>query len=767
MVTGKPEALIYLEPSDAFIGSDKRGDREFFFITRQGKLMLLGYASSTGEFEFIEMDYGNIGIINDFSVAGDFVILSADSGLTYLFFSNNGYELLGNRVEFPKFSFGMVNHSEISVKMPSVTLVDTYSSWSGDLLPRDKEALSKLTKSAFAQIKRIAKTEMRFIQPVLIRVALRLFDGSLLWSPDRYYVGEGFAQVDTLVAAHFSANGVSSIASADIKVESWKPSVSIIQSGLGSWKKAVKAVEIYATEEQDTLASAFFRCETSQTGERLSSLRIMSDKASVLQAKKTFPELESFRLLATISNVDEFMKGRLVSLEEATGIVYSVSDNPTYKIDALLAGKPIVPQTAIFPYRAKVLSTVGNKCFAGNISYALSQPQNYLSQCSLKEGKREMASVNIAVDIITSSGKKTVASVSLQQAWSPSLLPFIAYPDPRAVRITILVTVSGKGYRFTADLQPSSSGGFAYAISANLEKFKFTETTNLSQMTSDDFTESKEADLLVSGNGNPMIWQRCDKAHNRGVIAIAPAFGYGSSWLLGRHSAYLFASDGIYLLSFDKSGCSGATLISKREAKSSKTVIATNKNIVFSDIKNNICTLSGSKESQIGISVRGVSVVGYSLLFDEILLQTDNGIFAISNGELYHKQFGNMKLVSVGGNAFFIDRNFIYSVDKEIETLIDIEAKSGSFEIPEGKYISFVDWNVISPNASVVLTVYGDNGMRCHGEKISSLVAKGYIGYPIRHRLPYAIKRAARFEVKGSLPSFTQILPTGIEIKQI
>ena len=71
IVTGKPEAITYLEPSDAFVGSDKRGEREYFFITRQGNLLLLGFISSTGKFEFLEKDYGYCGEINNFSVSGD------------------------------------------------------------------------------------------------------------------------------------------------------------------------------------------------------------------------------------------------------------------------------------------------------------------------------------------------------------------------------------------------------------------------------------------------------------------------------------------------------------------------------------------------------------------------------------------------------------------------------------------------------------------------------------------------------------------------
>ena len=71
---------------------------------------------------------------------------------------------------------------------------------------------------------------------------------------------------------------------------------------------------------------------------------------------------------------------------------------------------------------------------------------------------------------------------------------------------------------------------------------------------------------------------------------------------------------------------------------------------------------------------------------------------------------------------------------------------------------------IMSKNANIAMTVYGDNGIRCHGEKISTLKANGYIGYPMHHRLPFAIKRTARFEVKGSLPSSTQILPTEINL---
>lgn len=764
IVTGKPEAITYLEPNDIFIGSDNRNDREYFFITRQGNLILLGFYSSTGEFEFLEKNYGYYGEINNFSVSGDFIILSANNGMIYMHFSNNDYEMLGNNIKFPTFSFGTINLSDISVTMPAVALSTTYISWEGDLLPKDKETLTKLTKSAFSEIKRIAKTEMRFIQPVIIKVALRLFDNTLIWCPDYYLVGEEYSYINALTAAHFSEKGVYEISATDLKVKAWKPSVSIIYPNLGPWKKFVKAIEFYSSEEQDTLVDTSFRCERAQTGERLYYLRIMSDKSLISKALKTIPETRKFRLMAKISNIDNFMEGKMTPLEEATGIISTLSKNTTYKIDAITSETTENPHNTILPARALAISAITNKCFAGNIGYSLPQPPHFLSLCSTKDVRNEMANVNIAVDIITSSGKKTVAASYIIESWSQSLLPLITYPDSRAVKITITVTAEGKNYRFSTDLQPSPSGEFAFAISRNLEKFRLTETENAEKTHSDDYIEWKPADLIISHNGNPLIWQKCDKAHNKGIIAIAPAFGYSSSWLLGRHSAYLFATDGIYLLSFNKSGCSGATLISKREAKNSKTVTATNKSIVFADNRNNICTLSGNKESQIGINVIDVSVVGYSLIFDEILLQTGNGISAITKGGLYQKKFGNMELVTVGEKTFFTDRNFIYSVNREIETAINIEAKSSIIEIPLEKYISSVVWNIMSKNANIAMTVYGDNGIRCHGEKISTLKANGYIGYPMHHRLPFAIKRTARFEVKGSLPSSTQILPTEINL---
>ena len=562
---GNPLPIAALPGGDRLVGYDRRQGRTYYFSERDGALILLGYAAD-GTFTATGETIATLGSpVTAFASTGDFVVISTTDGLSYLHYSDGTYSFLGGAPQFPVMAFGTAEKVELSAEIAGRRLSGTYSGWSGSLQSADLAAMEKQAVKAMDNLQLQARQGFMLTSPTTIRTALRLWDGTMIWSPDATVVGT-VSHPETVADVTMENSGEFRVERTVMRQNAWKLSLTLLSPGIGAWRNLVKAVEIYAAVWQDdTAGQATFRCEQSQQGEPQYFLRISTTGQNQEAACRQLAETRGFRLIATISGIEELIGGTVAAQGVTPASDGSGGDMSadTYAIDFNPGKQEAAYTPTMPPFSAKVTATVADRCFAGQISVKPPEPPRYQAMLSPGSIVKSPASVTVAVKIATQSGIRTISRTTLSDVWSLRLNGLVTYPDSRAVQTSMAIVAGGKKYSVTVPMQRNAGGGMAYAVCP--EGLELQPSTGESGYPGEQFEDYRPCDLLAAAPGNPLVWERCEKAGNRGIVALAPSLGLGSSWQLGRHSLCLFAAEGIYLLSFDTKGkCTGYLLRRRR-----------------------------------------------------------------------------------------------------------------------------------------------------------------------------------------------------------
>ena len=218
-VTGTPAAVCPKTPADRFLGADRRGSRTYYFMQRNGKDVIMSGYRQDGTFTAVQRTlFADGGSVTGFAVRGEFVVMSTSAGLRYLHFNGSGYDSLGGMVEMPEFAFGTIMSATISTDIAGITLKGSYPQWKGTLAASDRSGVERAFRSAISELQTVASAGGCCLQPVVLRVALRLWDDSLLWSGAAACVGHAW-QPETLTDA--TPGAVSTIDGTTLSATMW------------------------------------------------------------------------------------------------------------------------------------------------------------------------------------------------------------------------------------------------------------------------------------------------------------------------------------------------------------------------------------------------------------------------------------------------------------------------------------------------------------------------------------------------------------------
>ena len=753
---GKPMLAGVLQEGDRLVGYDRRGGRIYYFSARGNSIVLSGYYSGGGGFTAVNRviaDTGNE--IGECLPSGDFVVVSTSGGLLYMHYLDGDYAYLGGAPEFPVMAFGTTGRVTLSAEVPGRELSGYYGEWAGTLQASDLSAMERQVEAASGRIERQAREGGRLLRPVVVRTALRLWDGTLLWSPDATLTGT-YSAPSAVASVAMEGDGSYRVGRTALQQEAWKLSVTLVSPGIGSWKHLVKAVEIYVSGAEDAgNGSASFRCETSHQGAPEYFLRIQTGGSSAAAMQRRLALIQNFKLIATISDIEALTGGRITAegIAPATDGAGGEMTASTYGIDIADSGKEEVYNPAVPLFSATVMTTAGDRCFAGGVKMKLPEAPRYGSMVSPDGIVKEAASVTVAVEVACQEGKAMVVGSSLSEMWSRRLNGLITYPDRRAVRITVTVAAGGSKYSLSLPMYAMPGCDAAYAATDGGYEL---QTDAGDTVYADSGTvEDKPCLLLASGAANPLRWIECGKAGNRGIVALSPSLGLGSSWQLGRHSLCLFAAEGIYLLSFDTKGdCTGANLLSRRTVQRKEAVVPVADGVAFVDSLGEVCRMAGTKVKPTGIFAEsGDCVAGYSQRFDEVWAEAQESLLVVeSGGTFYRRRHGEMRLARLQDMTVATDGAGFYSIEREqADEAVEVELRTRTVDTGCGRRMCRALWNIVGDNAGLRLTVYGENGRSCCGNLISCLAVDGTVGAPIVHRFIAPYERTARLEIAGSM----------------
>ncbi len=695
---------------------------------------------------------------------GDFLVLYGEDCTFYLHYQNNSYSLLGTEPEFPILAFSTTEHLTFAEALPAYNFVADYPQWAGTLGLDDRKNLFALTNTTYKKLKRQAKNYSSCIQPIVVRVALRLFDDTLLWDNACYYCGkEQFCPSSLGKVTMLGSSTRYRLEATDLTMKVWKPAVTLIKPGIRNWRNLIKAVEIYATEEQDIISDMItFRCETKQLGKPDYALRISPICSDKYRAYREMPYTDRFRLIASISDMDAFLNGEIKAdgmnpiIDNSAGdlspqtYAINVDNHETREIDFTTIRKTFCPNVA---------TTIAERCFAGNIAYRLPQPPPFESMCEPMHFERAEVKWTVSVELKTASGKAIVSYSNRGQAWSKQLARLMSYPDRRAVKVTILANVNGRNHVFVAPMHPAPNGDFAIALAPMDNEFHLKEAQTVPNTAPQNTIQTMRNDVLASNSSNPLIWQSCKVAGNQGVLALLPSYGYKSAWLPGKHSVSLFATDGIYLLSFNANGeCTGNSLISSRVIADSRLATVTDEGAAFADTNGEICILKGATIRPTEFTASNIRAMAFSSRYNELWIQSSNFFLILENsGTCYRRIIPSMNIENLNGRFLLCDEHSLYNPQKETPSIQEIEMTGIPIEIPFGKRAQSVIWNIFSNKINLRLAVYAENGHSCHGELVSALNIKGELNAPFYHRFVAPPTRTLRLSVTGRLPTGTHI----------
>lgn len=738
-VTGTPAAVCPKTTDDRFLGADRRGSRTYYFMQRNGKDVIMSGYRQDGTFTAVQRTlFADGGSVTGFAVSGEFVVMSTSAGLRYLHFNGSGYDSLGGMVEMPEFAFGTIMSATISTDIAGITLKGSYPQWKGTLAASDRSGVERAFRSAISELQTVASAGGCCLQPVVLRVALRLWDDSLLWSGAAACVGHTW-QPETLADA--TPGTVSTIDGTTLSATMWQPTLHLVSSGLGHWQPFVKAVEIYATEEVGDFSTMRFRCEQSQTGQKTYHLRMRAENDTSVQLRQS-AEAQEMRLVASITDTKALQEGTVAgsNLTDIGGGKVAVA---VIRQSTAVAWQPTPSR-----FTANTLDTVGTSLFAGNLVRHLPAAPHFLSVVDATTLKNGVASTYVSVDIATEAGNATITRSALLEQYSLQTTNLVSYPDSRARRLTLIVVAGGQRYSRTIPLTPSATGNYAYATRPG--GFAIQPDTSSSVPPTTARSVAQPTTLLHS-TGNPLQWTECTRADNAGVHGVMPTLRYGATWIIGRSPVCLLSADGIRLLSFDTSGrCTASTRISQRIVASSRLAAVTENGLAFIDSNGQLCRYEGTRVTSTGVTVPSAEGLVYSASHGELLVYGGGKTMAVAPDNTFTHRTSRYQ-----SHASGLLSDSVYDPDIEEKSAQAVDLRTDQTELPFR--LRLAQWHIDASDADVRLTVYAENGYSCHGEMVSSQRLRGAVRAVVRQRVAMPRSRTVRFGLQGTLPSGTRI----------
>lgn len=769
--TGRPVVAATLAEGERPVGTDIRNGREYLFVHDGTNVVLAGSRQLPSDAFSSEREIlFATGHVAGIASAGDFTAVSTAEGIIYLHFDGERYTYVGGRIEFPLLAFGTTDRRMVSVPVGRCELESRYDNWNGRLSAQDTRTLGRAVGDAAGTLVRQMKDEGRCNGPVTVRAALLLADGHRIWSDEATTVVPDGATMQLTYLAEAEKGETVTVGEAELSCETWKPAVTLVRPGLGAWRPFVRALEIYVGGCPTVATDSFgFRCEQSQTGEPRYYVRLIDNGSASAESMQRTAGGGPLRLAVTISDIDSLMDGKMTG-DRLTAVTDGVGGSLTGRTYALRVTDDGQEQDRYAPrlpqFTAAVLASADSRLFAGNVTFRLPEPPRYASMCDTATLHDETATATVAVRIRTPAGESVVSQSGIVSQWTDTLNGLIAYPHPGATTVEVIVTAGGKSYGCEATMSPSDDGMYARAVATG-GKFRLVAVQSPELPSGNHVEISSPCSLLVTEVGSALSWAACATIGAGGITNLVRTTGTGTSLQFGRHPLYVFTGSGIYLAAFDSKGRhTGARLISPRTVSKVRLAAASPTGAVFVDTLGELCRVEGYKVKPTGCRVVGAVAVGHCMAYDEVWIASESGVTIVcADNTHYFRPDKGLLARQTDGHMLLYDSRAVYAPCVEsADEQTAITLRTSAVALPAGTRVASVVWPVVSDDVDLRLTVYGENGLSCHGELLSRLTVQGNLRAPLLHRVESPPVRAIRLEVEGTVDPGTVVGPCRVEL---
>lgn len=201
------------------------------------------------------------GYVAQAETAGSFIVIRyTDGTLGYILYNPDldSYTLLGSLPDMPRPVAEITSPQRFAATVDAVTFRKPVDDLRDGLDTTAKAALGNALQTAWNDICSRAAKERYFLQPVTVRVALRLYDGRLLYLSDPVRPeGTDFQNGGRATFMPVTEEGkVTGTSVSEIGAEGYRLRVSLPGFDLGVWAAVVRNVEVWASREPDAVDSS-------------------------------------------------------------------------------------------------------------------------------------------------------------------------------------------------------------------------------------------------------------------------------------------------------------------------------------------------------------------------------------------------------------------------------------------------------------------------------------------------------------------------------
>ena len=685
---------------------------------------------------------------------GDFVVIGCRSGDVYLHCDGEEYVLLNRDSAIPQIRLVAEEAGAVSATVARYEFRNGYTHWQSPLELEDLSAISANMRSAYTAIRGRAEAKSAHVQPVLARYGVRLYDDSYLWVSQPLLLGVGVqCGTELRTAVESDSAAYKATAACEMTAKTFSISAEAIGGFDKSWDKMVKSVDILLTDELKPLLTSQnieYRCETTTTGSRIQYLMMNFRRADVAATIGDVMCSGDWRVAYQITDFN--------ALRAGTAKLLPVPHGEIVDSKAMAACSQAISRrscsSALVPHNRRMFGCVDTAILKSGWAS--------VAAINVDGSRKETFDVVVAARISTDHGAALTVWHGKGSGLPLSINPIVAYPDPRAVSITVMVKTASSGVKTcVAQLQPAHKAGLAYAVSRDMAPMVFEETgvsaldvpeaVNIEEKTTGVLQESAEMNPLVA-----KAWHRvCD-----GRIRALGAALHHSNNAIGT-PMYVFADSGVYALPYRtvSAAYAPAVVISRHViASGTKPVNVTDK-LCFATDGGKLCVIGQYKTEELRRDVGEVREMAYNLDRRELWIRDsmEQSIVIAADGTMYMRseKFGSLFAASAGVPVAVAKNGAMYSLRREVGNLADVELLTRPFSPTDAEEFVPTEFmlNICAKNCNIEITVLGDNGISCHGMMLCRLKINGAVNSPIKARLFSPKLRKMRVAIKGKMPA--------------
>ena len=773
VAVGMPRELLSLPSGYSLLIADRRGDRLNFLVYNGTNLSLYAYIED-GKLQVCNIPIGSImySPVKAVSV-GDFVVVNTTKNLVYLHYEGGTkYSILHRLNGVPQLAFSAVELTKTTRLVAPYSFRNGYTSWAVPLDSSDVSAITGRLRETYSAMIEERRTLGQFVQPVALRYAVKMIDGSYLWCSTPVIVGRG---VQGIGSTEFHVSTSSSVFSgtdeATVEIESYSLAVSVMWNGRSEWDSLIDCIELYIAEMPSPFlkGDAKYRCDIVTSPSRDYFLNATLPHLDSERLANALANPEKWRLLGTIKNMEALRNNTI----EAIGWRrYAVTPNmcPTWCIDSNTIHNDTIDSAAFVPIMEECYYERHPDAIAsfdgilylggGDKAFVMNNPlHNFMTGIITKAWTCSQTFVWCR----THEGESVAYEVSKSEPASIILSPMIAVHVPGAYKIAFSADIGNKTYYVSFPLTQSRYG-YSYYVDSNLNEITLTEV-NVEEEDDDILKDKPEEPfprfrcsnvLTASPLGNPFAVESRRRFGDGNICAVIAPTKPVTANIFGRFPLYAFSSDGVYSVDTEKNSVKSRCIA--RLGVHDGDCVAAGMDWVYFASGNTIYAVSGSNIKVVARDV-DVDALSYVERFGELwsIDHAGNATVWNSSGRYYRRTIASHHF-DASGLLVTADNIVADTADEVPADELPIEYTSHPFSLPLAPRI--VLWHIHSSRINAVATLHGVDSLCAIDAILNTHVVEGAAERPEKLRLCAPCHTVLKIKLSGTAATGSLLLPT-------